>query len=691
MKRILLMVLFLGAVAGARACGPWLPERTLTEPDRFARCTPAFHFDESVARFAGPSTKSAVLPEGEKTARQQTAETEAAELAEALDAAGARGAARERTLREAAAFRRVLEENGLPWLARNEASEVERVYWKARRDAVGALAIPAGLPGEFGLYLCAAQAYHQGKFEEARKEAQKLLGLPEAQRRRRSTWAAFLLGKSWMAENHPEEAAREFARVRELAKRGFDDRLGLATCSLGWQAMAEWTLGREERAAALYLEQARAGDPSGVDSLRTVAGWVLAADASPARLAKAARDPLLRQVVTAWVNWLAPWEPGNARPEAAGPAQQWLRAVEAAKLARVEGAEGLAWAAYQVGDLDAAGRWLRAAPSDGMLALWLRGKLALREGKLPEAAGLLAKACRAFPAAQRRAEVGAYETDTSLWSHLRGEEALVHLARARFLEALDTFLQADFWEDAAWLSERVLTVEELKGYVDRCCPEGKLPPSVRASSDLGVPRGDLRWLLGRRLARLGRLDEARAYLPEGERGVLADYEASLRRGRDPGLPPRERGTALWRAARIARHQGLEIMGTEVEPDWRVYSGDLEWGDVTVSRLTNAPSATRFASSAEEKTRIKNHLVRPEKRWHYRYVAADLAWQAAALLPDGDEATATVLCAAGSWIKNRDEKAADRFYQALVRRCPRTALGREAERIRWFPKVREENP
>ncbi|MEO1369736.1 MAG: hypothetical protein AAFX50_21350, partial [Acidobacteriota bacterium] len=57
-----------------------------------------------------------------------------------------------------------------------------------------------------------------------------------------------------------------------------------------------------------------------------------------------------------------------------------------------------------------------------------------------------------------------------------------------------------------------------------------------------------------------------------------------------------------------------------------------------------------------------------------------------LLPDQSEQTARVLATAGTWLKNLDPDRADRFYKALVRRCGETALGREADRRRWFPDL-----
>jgi hypothetical protein len=51
----------------------------------------------------------------------------------------------------------------------------------------------------------------------------------------------------------------------------------------------------------------------------------------------------------------------------------------------------------------------------------------------------------------------------------------------------------------------------------------------------------------------------------------------------------------------------------------------------------------------------------------------------------------VLCQAGVWLKNRDPDTADIFYKALVRRCRKTALGREADLRRWFPDLDENGP
>ena len=58
------------------------------------------------------------------------------------------------------------------------------------------------------------------------------------------------------------------------------------------------------------------------------------------------------------------------------------------------------------------------------------------------------------------------------------------------------------------------------------------------------------------------------------------------------------------------------------------------------------------------------------------------------MPDNSDDTARVLCTAGTWLKDRDPQAADKFYKALVRRCRKTALGDQADKMRWFPVLDE---
>src|SRR5207249_3331623 len=99
-----------------------------------------------------------------------------------------------------------------------------------------------------------------------------------------------------------------------------------------------------------------------------------------------------------------------------------------------------------------------------------------------------------------------------------------------------------------------------------------------------------------------------------------------------------------------RRKGLELVGTELEPDWQIHAGDFE-GAVTVANRMSLQVSNVLATTTEEIERASRHTADPETRFHYRYRAAALAWEAAKLMPNNSDETARVLCVGGSWIKD----------------------------------------
>jgi hypothetical protein len=257
---------------------------------------------------------------------------------------------------------------------------------------------------------------------------------------------------------------------------------------------------------------------------------------------------------------------------------------------------------------------------------------------------------------------------------------VLHLTRREYVDALDCFLRGGFWMDAAYVAERVLTVEELKSYVDGRWPEAQ-PGSKAVDSAPSGTREGIRYLLARRLARL--CLPARAYFPAERRGKYDGLMTALKRGETETLGAEERAAGWWEGAKIIREQGLELIGTELEPDWHIHQGRSEDG-VTVSDRTTNYAGRVLVASADELSRARRHGADPEARFHYRYQAAFIALQAASLLPDNSDEKARILCTAGSWLKASDAITADIFYKHLVRRCRNTALGRAADVKRWFP-------
>jgi hypothetical protein len=575
------------------------------------------------------------------------------------------------------------------------------------RDPSG-LAVPAGLPAEFADYLQGAVAYHEGRLAEARSMWEKLLSLPDGERRYRSTWAAYMLGRASL-EDDPAAAVRWFERTRELVSQGFPDPLGLAAESLGWQARAE--AGREHPAEALtlYLQQMKAGDPTAVPSIRLTARKLLG---DPAALSRVARSPAARPILTAYV--LSRWDRTDYDgPLDPAPARAWLGAVRAAGVSQVEQADRLAWIAYRAGDFAAAEEWLRRAPADAPMARWIRAKLLSRAGKLAEAEALLAQAIPGLPATAGHDLWEAYENGVqpAVLPRATGELGAVRLARGEYVPALDALLRGGYWTDAAYVAERTLTVDELRAYVDKTWPAELAarynPDATPTEQDelgdrwdlpyagLATPPDeriayDLRYLLGRRLARAGRLADARPYLPESRRAAMDDLARSLSRGRDAARSVVERSQALFRAACLTRYQGLELLGTEIEPDWFVHGGFYEQDPFAEARA-DPKTHRHLGPSPDEQQRVAHNRAVPDKRFHYRYQGMDLARKAANLLPGATEERARLLATAGNWVEGMDAKGARPLYDDIQSCCANTEIGRRSRKANAITNIEDACP
>ncbi|MEO6742167.1 MAG: hypothetical protein ABIP20_18130, partial [Chthoniobacteraceae bacterium] len=116
--------------------------------------------------------------------------------------------------------------------------------------------LPEEFASEFAEYHRGAFAFRRGgdHFAEAREAWETLLKRPKDERKYRTVWTTFMLGKLALAAKDPE-AVKWFRQTRELAKDGFADSLGLAADSYGWEARAELRQGHYEAAAKLYLTQ----------------------------------------------------------------------------------------------------------------------------------------------------------------------------------------------------------------------------------------------------------------------------------------------------------------------------------------------------------------------------------------------------------------------------------------------------
>lgn len=673
------MLILRGAAAGLIAagtalwaCAPFFPNWLLG--DKKVLAAPSAYFTNSL-RGLEPTGAPPFPVAAVGDPYQQTSDTDIADVRKAVDASGALPAVREKILTAHAALRKAL----------------------ALDKPAPDLAVPRGLPPELADYLEGAIAYHQGHRAAAAAAWERLLARPAAERPLRSTWAAFMLGRNAMKKRadpgdpgdpaDPDTAVRWFERTRELASQGFSDPLGLAFDSLGWQAKTEMDRGRYDRALPLYLEQSRGG---AANSLPLACAEAM--DAGPQALTRAAAAPRSRAILTAWV--LTPSSVGGSH------AKQWLLALKAAGIKHSDGADRIAWAAYQAGDFQSAAEWVARAPADSPMVRWIRAKLLLRRGDL-EAARQLLHQNAALPALdmdEKKAWLYAWETSyhvqLATGPQAQGEEAVVLLAQGKREEALDGFLRSGYWLDAAWVAEREMTADELQAAVDRDWPAA-LAARFKPADWEGIAGGfirpsperlayAIRYLLARRLLRDGRYAEARPYLPADLAPSLEILADGMRDGGDAARPGPQRAAGLFRAACVTRHQGMELLGTEADPDWFVLDKGAyelpEYSAGLAARHRTPPAA------AGERERTDRHRATPWKRFHYRYRAAALARRAADLLPDGTDDKARILAAAGTWLAGKDPQAAVPFYRELIRSSRATRLGREAAERHWFPDV-----
>lgn len=524
----------------------------------------------------------------------------------------------------------------------------------------------ASLPAEIRLYVAGAVAFATGNHQLAVEYFDRLLALPTDQRSLRSTWAAYSLGRAWFAisteaNNGVEtlEKSREaFRQTRQLSIDGFSDPLELGVASLGEEARILRTTGDWAGAIELYEAQNLHGSAVGNTSLKQLMNEL--AELPEGELARLLEHKPVQQLVTASLLSRQGWSFGDEPPNE----KKLVKLLKNSTRGSLENADRLAAVNYQQGDYASAKAFLENA-GDGGLAWWLRAKLALRDGDKNAAAAAYAKAAQAFPQTEdwgyRRTTDWAYET-VQPKCRVEGESAILALQRGEYLQAFVQLFRSNdvYWFDAAAVAERVLTVDELKQYVDETVPA----PAVLSQEerDSYVPlsvAAKLRNLLGRRLLREGHYEAAISYFDNPDLQHKARLYAEQRLKADAAWWPTRRASALYNAAWTAREWGMDILGYEVAPDYAVFGGgfSLENTELKVGPLV----------SEAEVQRQKISEAQPDQRFHYRFVATALASRAADNLPHTSQAFAAVLCNAAGFNSSLEEQSA--LYQRYVKEGP----------------------
>ncbi len=426
------------------------------------------------------------------------------------------------------------------------ASDQADVVRQMRAEASGDSAFNKGamLPAAVRLYTAGAVDFHKGDSAKAIARFEAILDLPASERRDREVWAAYMLGRLYGSKGDIAEASKSFASTREFANNGAPDPLGLGVASFGEEAklhlkraealqkakkMSPQQLreyGREIAATVrLYAEQTAHGSTIGFDSLRRVVDEVSGDDAA---VAASICDPMVQQLLVTRTLDGDAWTSHNPDDsQGSTPISQistLVTSVQKCGSGNITAADRLAAIAYRDGDYNLA--HTLAIQMTTPLAMWVQARLAMQKGDVAEAAKYYAAASKAFPSS---GDTNA--SDERAKALLVGENGVLTLARGEYVDALEQLYpySATFWGDVAYIAERVLTIDELKTFVDTH-KDTQFNPSVSLDSSTDPdepttsepgdsengpgPADQLRDLLARRLVRAGRYQEALSYLPQ---------------------------------------------------------------------------------------------------------------------------------------------------------------------------------
>jgi hypothetical protein len=585
-----------------------------------------------------------------------------------------------------------------------EKREVDPSRWpqlaamRAAPDGASAYATGDGLPEATRLYIAGAVEFKAA--QAALKEEQdasghaaaalgyflRVLQLPATQRAPRAIWASYMAGRVQSLSDDagaPARAITYYWQCRDLARQGLPDPLGLAVASFGEEARIALKAGDVQHAVELYLEQGARGSFQARNSLDYIASRLVADPELTIRNIQDARIQKLwyAGMLSAGLYGYYFSGPDDA-PNSWGARVQ--RVASVIDRSTASPLDGLAAIAYATGRYELAASF--ATGVDSPLAAVVRAKLALRDGDDQTAADEFATAIT-----YRDREVsGTVNLSYSAWSELLAENGVLAMSRGDYAAALASLLDAgtEHWLDAAYVAERVLSLEELEQFAQEHVPASN-PSSQDAPGSYywrqywarpAEPAKALRLLLARRQMREQRFDAALENFRNNDfalddahpslAAVASQYVAAVRTGKSAWTSI-GRAQGLFTEAQLAKQFGMELLGYELAPDYYAVGGRTQ--------LYQEPASDSDFITADETGRITANPP-PTERFHYRGIAYDLANRAADDLPPRSQAFAAVLCTSLQWSEagNRMDRARA-LYQRYVH---------EAAYVAWSPNFGE---
>lgn len=523
-------------------------------------------------------------------------------------------------------------------------------------------------------YELGAIKYVEKKYDEAKKHFENALNMPENVRKME---AAFMVMRSLQKKNpKSEEVLTAYKNVEKLFDEGCPDPQNLAFESDGYLAM--WHLARAEyfealqiyfdRYAIINLSDLKDREYTGIVWGESEESLMIALKKCvKVNLEKMASNPVFAELATSYlVSGRDPYDKSDLL-------LLWVEILEKKGLSFKPFGGKIAFALYNAGEYEKAEKVLSLADENEPLVRWVKSKFLIRNEDYKAASQIISDLIKNYSDgglakfkedefyfwgglpngfclrsnggefnSERHLVLGNIENKDPMRSRLIAEYGLLKFNLQDKIGAMECFLNADFYLDAAYICEQVLTFEELKNYADANI-EDKSPKAnfVRAILTLRILKEE------------NSLENARKYFSGDKKYVefMETFADAMKIAKDESKSAEIRAVANWEIFTLYCEGAAEMF--------------LEFYD-----------SGRPEYRYEERTTPK-----------YLYTAFDHALKAADLMPD--KSLAARMYVSSHW-KLMDSKYIDIAYKNLCKRCRGTKEGEYAWKNHWMPKEKE-NP
>ena len=515
-------------------------------------------------------------------------------------------------------------------------------------------------------YELGAIAYVEKKYDDAKKHFENALNMPENMRKMES---AFMLMRSLQKINpKSDEVLTAYKKIEKLFDEKSPDPQKLAFESDGFLAM--WHLARAEYFEALQIYFDRylvinlsdfnerswsESEESLLIALRKCVG---------ANMEKMASNPVFVELATSYLV--------SGSYDKNDLLLLWIEILEKKGVSVKPFGGKIAFALYNNGEFEKSEKILSLADENEPLVRWVKSKFLIRNEDYKAAAqiisdliknysdGNLAKLkenefafCGFLPNgfcinsndgkfnSERHLVLMNIENKDPMRSRIIAEYGLLKFNLQDKIGAMECFFNADYYMDAAYICEKLFTLEELKSYADANLDDkSKKADFVRAILTLKILKEEKS------------LENARKYFSGDKKYVefMKNLADAMKIATDESKSAEIRAVANW-----------EIFTLYCEGAAEMFLEFYENGDNYYDAESNKPK--------------------------YLYTAFDHALKAADMMPD--KALAARMYVSSCW-KLQDSKYILPAYKNLCKRCRGTKEGDYAWKKHWIPREKE-NP